>query len=178
MAPWPLYWANKTPVDNAWHPLPGANPSNLPLPLHIHNLDPEALAVDAAPMIAGAGSLTHFRQLPHLGWTAPANIFSNPATMRVMHATSTVCLVVFAGCQLAGVGYRSFIPRWASERERRRVEEDVRQQVGVGMAIGFVFTLPVGRWRPLGARVSPLGCLMVGGLFDLAHREYIKAHGF
>lgn len=178
MAPWYIYWANKTPTDNAWHPLPGANPWSPTLPSLLHRLDPEALAVDAAPLIAGAGSFAHFRQLPSLGWTAQANIFKNPRTMGAMHLTSTVCLVAIAGCQLAGVEYRNFIPRWASDRERRREEEVVRQQVRVGMGVGLVASWPLGRWRPLGARVSPLGCLMLGALLDLAHREYNKAHGF
>ena len=117
-------------------------------------------------------------QLNSLGWTAPANIFRNRTTMMAMHRTVLFLTPLVFLCQAAGVEYRSFIPRWSHDRERRRDEEDVRKQVDAGMGIGgvswllrlYVFKLGRVYW-------APLDVVMGGALADLMHREYCKAHG-
>ena len=175
-----LFWKHKTPSDNAWHPEPGENPSIYPnnLPPWMKRMDIEAATVDTGPWIAGAGGFAHLRQLNDLGWTAPASIFRNKTTMMAMHRTVLYLTPMILLCQAAEIDYRNYIPRWAHDREKRRDEAEVRQQVNAGMGIGLLiwttrmYVLNVGR-----AYWAPLDIIMGGALADLAHREYVKAHG-
>lgn len=96
-----------------------------------------------------------------------------------MHRTTLVLVPLVLVCQAVGLEYRDYIPRWAHERERRRDEEEVRRHVDVGMAGGAVvwaLRLYALRWGK--AFWAPVDVVMGGALTDLAHREYIKAHGF
>ena len=141
--------------------------------------DIEAAVVDVAPAVAGAGGFAHISQLNNLGWTAPASVFRNRTTMMAMQKTVLYLTPIVLLCQAAGLEYRSFIPRWSHDRERRRDEDEVRKHVDVGMGLGAVswvlrmYVFNVGRlyW-------APLDVVMGGALADLMHREYCKAHGF
>jgi len=173
-----FYWNLKTPRDNNWHPYPGLSSTT-----YLHNapqwtqrVDLAATAVDSAPFIAGAGALAYVRQYNDLGWTTRANPFVNKPTMTAMHRTAMVVPLVVLGCQALGVEYRYAIPRWASDRERARDEDQARQHVETGMLFGGA--LMIGRsLAKLGPRWSLLDVVMCGALFDLALREYYKAHG-
>ncbi|KAK5122344.1 hypothetical protein LTR85_004255 [Meristemomyces frigidus] len=177
-----FFWTSKTPQDNEWHPFPGANPNRPAVPLNLPNavqrLDIQATSVDVAPFIAGVGGLAHIRQANQFGLEAHASVFRNPKTLLAMHRTVLLVAPVVLVCQAAGLEYRSFIPRWCHDRERRRVEEEVRTHVDVGMyagaALWFVrmYGFRVGR-----AYWAPIDVVMGGALTDLMHREYGKAHG-
>ena len=99
--------------------------------------------------------------------------------MLAMHRTVLYLTPFVLLCQAAGIGYRSYIPRWNHDREKRRDEEEVRQHIDAGMAIGavswvlriYVFNLGRAYW-------APLDVVMGGALSDLMDREYRKAHGF
>jgi len=174
-----LFWHHKTPLDNTWHPTPGANPTTpqTRLPFWFKRIDIEAATVDLAPFIAGAGGLAHISQAKDFGFTARASVLRNPKTLTAMHRTALVLVPVVLGCQAMGVEYRYAIPRWANDRERRRVEDEVRRHVDIGMCFGaaswFVrlYGLKWGRgyW-------APIDVILVGALADLMHREYYRAH--
>ena len=175
-----FYWNNKTPTSNDWHPRPGGSSVTRidNFPPWMKKADIEAAVVDTAPFVAGAGGLAHMSQLNNLGWTAPANIFRNRTTMMAMHRTVLFLTPLILLCQAARLEYRSLIPRWSHDRERRRDEEDVRKQVEAGMGIGglswllrlYVFKAGRAYW-------APIDVVMGGALADLMHREYYKAHG-
>ena len=175
-----FFWKHKQSSDNDWHPQSGQNPVTYidNLPQWTKRTDIEATVVDTAPFIAGAGGVAHMRQLNNLGWTVPASVFRNRSTMMAMHRTVLFLTPLVLLCQAVRIEYRDFIPRWSHDRERRREESDVRQQVDAGMGIGAVswflrlYVFKVGRmyW-------APLDIVMGGALADLMHREYIKAHG-
>lgn len=176
-----LFWQWKTQSDNDWHPRPGENPVEFVanLPSWLRRIDPEAMAVDVAPFICGAGGIAHLRQINSLGWTAPISVFRNTRTMMAMQRTSIILPAIVLLCQAAGYEYRNFIPRWSHDRERRRDEAEVREHVETGAFIGFggwivrMYLLRIGRAYP-----SPtLDTIMGGALADLLFREYWKAHG-
>jgi len=174
------FWQHKRPQDNAWRPLPAANPIKHPtLPLWAQRIDVEAATPDVAPFIAGAGSLAYLRQLPHLGWTAPVNPFMNHMTMSSMHRTTLFVTPLVLFLQVAGKDYRQFIPRWNNDRERRRDEVEARQHVDAGMAMGLgVWTLRMFVFGGAGRKYwAPMDVILGGALTDLLHREHRKAHG-
>lgn len=173
-----FYWNLKTPADNNWHPYPGLSSTTYlhNLPPWSHRLDLAATAVDSAPFIALTGFWAYIRQYNDLGWTVKANPFVNKPTMTAMHRSAWVVPAGVLGCQALGVEYRYAIPRWASEREKARDEDQARQHVETGMLLGGA--VMVGRsLAGLGPRWSLLDVVMGGALFDLALREYYKAHG-
>ncbi|EMD00569.1 hypothetical protein BAUCODRAFT_173711 [Baudoinia panamericana UAMH 10762] len=175
------YWQNKDPLANAWHPVPGASSvARLDnLALWIKRQDIEAACVDIAPFIVGVGGVAYLRQLNQFGLEARASIFHNAKTLTAMHRTTLLVTPLILACQAAGLEYRRFIPRWAHDRERRRDEEEVRQHVDFGMYAGaacWLVRLYGLRWGKL--YWSPIDPILGGALADLAHREYIKAHGF
>lgn len=177
-----FFWNYKQSTDNLWHPVPGGNPTKTVtnLPPWTSRLDPEATIVDAAPLVFGAGALAHLSQLNDLGWTAQANIFKNPRTLAAVHRTTLFLIPAILTLQAADVSYRYFIPRWAHDRERGRDEEQVRKHVEAGMALGvlgYVARMTV-LANPLGRRFwAPAEVVLGGGLADLMHREFVKAHG-
>ena len=128
--------------------------------------DVEAAVVDTAPFIAGAGGFAHMSQLNNLGWTAPANVFRNRTTMMAMHRTVLFLTPFILLCQVSGLEYRSFIPRWSHDRERRRDEEDVRKQVEAGMGIGAL-SLAATTWS------VPTHATVAGGVDLLLGRVHI-----
>lgn len=169
-----LFWRSKTPTDNEWRPQPPKHPTPF------GRVDLQAAFVDTSPFVAGAGSLAHFRQINQLGWTVPASIFRNARTMLAMERTACVLPVLFMLCQAARVDYRTYIPRWCHDRERRRVETEVRGHVEVGGWIGvgvWIARTFVFRARSVNYPVPVLEVVMGMGLADLMHREYCKAHG-
>ena len=175
-----FFWRKKTSTDNDWHPRPGADPVqyNDRLPAWIKRQDFEAMTVDCAPFVAGAGGLAHLGQLNKLGWTAPASIFRNRTTMMAMHRTVLCLTPLILLCQALGLEYRNFIPRWSHDRERRRDEEQVRHHVQFGMGAGVLMWAARMYFLRLGtAYWTPIDAIMGGALADLAHREYVKAHG-
>jgi len=170
----------KTPSDNLWRPQPGANPTQYTdnLPSWTKRADLEATIVDVAPFIAGVGALAHLRQLNDFGLTAHASIFRNPKTLMAMHRTTCALTPVVLACQVAGLDYRFLIPRWASDRELRRDEEQVRRHVDFGMCAGVACWVIRMYGLRMGTRYwAPLEVIVGGALADLAHREYCKAHG-
>ncbi|KAF2717478.1 hypothetical protein K431DRAFT_306923 [Polychaeton citri CBS 116435] len=173
-----FFWNLKTPSDNAWHPEPGKSPVQHRdgLPLILRRIDTTAAIPDVAPFVAGAGSIAHLSQYNSLGWTTPASIFQNPRTLSALNRSATIISVVFLSCQAAGLDYRYLIPRWASDREKRRDELEVRRHVETGMIFGLGSSIvrTIMGWGP---RFSLLDIVMGGALADLAHREYCKAHG-
>ena len=174
------YWSSKTLSENAWHPFPGASSTSYSsnIPPWLGRMDLQAACVDAAPFIAGAGGLAHIRQMNDFGFTAYASIFRNPKTLTAMHRTVLVATPVLLLCQASGLEYRNVIPRWASDRERRRDEDEVRNHVDVGMYVGAAcwFVRMYGlRWGR--AYWAPVDVLLGGALADLMHREYSRAHG-
>lgn len=177
-----FFWNLKTPQDNRWHPQIGQDPNKY---IHHHNLpaflqrtDAEATLVDAAPFIAGAGGLRHVSQIHHFGFTARASVFRNAKTMTAMHRACMVVPLILVA-QAAQIEYRTFIPRWCHERELYyRDEAEVRKHVDVGACIGAVSWIFRLTWK-VGARYwAPIDVVIGGGLCDLLHREYIKAHTF
>lgn len=183
LLPYLFFWNYKFSPDNAWHPLPGANPTRhlTNLPTWTSRLDPEAAVVDTAPFVFGAGALAHLSQLNDLGWTAQANIFKNPRTLSAVHRTTLLLVPFVLVLQVAGLDYRYAIPRWAHERERGRDEVEVRKHVEAGMGLGvlgWVARMTV-LSNPLGRRFwVPVEVVLGGGLADLMHREFVKAHGY
>ncbi|CAK3893741.1 Hypothetical predicted protein [Lecanosticta acicola] len=175
-----FFWNLKAPEHNKWHPEPGKSPTQYidNLPLSLKQLDVPATVVDSAPVIAGVGGLAHLSQAHAFGFTARASVFRNVKTLTAIHTTTLVVAPLILALQASGFEYRYFIPRWASDRELRRDEEEVRQHVDVGMAFGSLSW--IGRLAfKLGARYwAPIDVIMGGALADLMHREYLKAHGF
>lgn len=174
-----FFWISKTQDDNQWRPQPGHNPTTYPnLPLALQRADLQAMVVDCAPFIAGAGGLAHISQINDFGFTAPASIFRNIKTMTAMHRTTFLLSPLILGFQAAGLDYRIYIPRWSHPRELRRDEEEVRKHIDVGMGIGSISWILRMTFR-FGARYwAPIDIVMGGALADLLHREYCKAHGF
>lgn len=175
-----FFWNYKNAESNRWRPEPGHNPTkyinNLPNP--VKRTDLEATVVDIAPFVAGMGGLAHISQIHDFGFTAPASIFRNVKTMTAMHRTVVYLTPLVLACQAGGIEYRNFIPRWAHDRELRRDEEEVRQHIDVGMAIGSISWITRMFFR-FGARYwAPIDIVAGGALADLMHREYLKAHGF
>jgi hypothetical protein len=176
-----FFWTSKTEQDNAWHPIPGQNPTKYVsnLPTLIKRQDLEAACVDIAPFVAGVGALAYVRQLNDFGFTATANVFKNPKTLMAMHRTVLVVTPVVLLCQATGVEYRRFIPRWSQPRERMRDEEMVRKQVDFGMLAGVAtWTLRIYGLRRGRAYWAPIDVVMGGALADVMHREYVRAHEF
>ncbi|KAF2763904.1 hypothetical protein EJ03DRAFT_332331 [Teratosphaeria nubilosa] len=180
LLPYLFFWTHKSPESNTWRPVPGANPKPIDnLPPFLARTDLAATSIDAAPFIAGAGSLAHLRQIHKFGFTASANIFANPKTLRALHRTTLVLIPAVLVAQALGLEYRYAIPRWSHEREMRRDEEEVRRHVDVGMYAGvacWAVRLYGLRWGR--AFWAPMEVVMGGALADLMHREYGKAHGF
>lgn len=176
-----LFWRSKQASDNEWRPRPGHNPivSTGQAPAWLKRMDFDAACVDAGPFIAGVGGFTHMVQLNQLGWTVPASIFRNTRTMTAMYRAAIRVPALFLVCQAAQVDYRSYIPRWCHDRERRRDELDVRQHVQAGEVIGlgiyFIRMLASNATRPYWSPL--LEVVMAGALSDLLNREYWKAHG-
>ena len=176
------FWQYKTPQDNSWRPRPGQSPitHTTNLPLWFQRADVEAAIPDVAPFIVGAGTVAYLKQLPHLGWTAPANPFINQMTMRTMQWTTLFVTPLVLALQVAGKDYRQFIPRWSHDREDRRDEAEVRQHITAGMSLGLgVWAM---RMFVLGGVTrkywAPMDVILGGALTDLLHREHGKAHGF
>ena len=175
-----FFWNLKSSSDNAWHPLPGANPIQYidNLPTWIKRQDIEATAVDVAPFVVGVGALAHLRQLNDFGFTAHASVFRNAKTLMALHRSVLVFTPLVLACQATGLEYRYLVPRWAHEREMRRDEEQVRRHVDVGMYAGVACWAIRMYGLRLGTRYwAPLDVVLGGFLADLAHREYCKAHG-
>lgn len=95
-----------------------------------------------------------------------------------MHTTTLVVAPLILALQASGLQYRYLIPRWASDRELRRDEEEVRKHVDVGMALGSAIWLSRLAFRIGGRYWAPIDIIAGGALSDLLHREYLKAHGF
>lgn len=177
-----FFWNHKDALSNAWHPLPGGDPSKplTALPEWTYRLDAAATAVDAAPFVLAAAALAHLRQLPALGWTAPASVFANARTLAAAQRATLGLVPAVLLAQAAGWEYRYCVPRWAHERERGRDEVQVRRHVEVGMGVGVLgYVARMTVWaHPLGRRVwVPVEVVLGGGLADLMHREFVKAHG-
>lgn len=175
-----FFWNLKAPEHNYWHPEPGKSPIKYitNLPKSLERCDIPATVVDSAPFIAAAGGLAHLSQIFQFGFTAPASIFRNAKTMTAMHTTTLVVAPLILALQASGLQYRYLIPRWASDRELRRDEEEVRKHVDVGMALGSGVWFSRLAFR-IGARYwAPIDIIAGGALSDLMHREYLKAHGF
>ena len=177
-----FFWHHKAPQDNTWHPVPGASatPAHLTnrLPSWTSKLDPEAAIVDASPLILASGAIAHFSQLNSLGWTVPASIFANQRTMLTSHRATLVLPPLLMLLQSLGVEYRYYIPRWAHERERGRDEAQVREHVNAGMGLGLIAY--VARMAVFGAGRrfwAPIEVVLGGGLADVMHREFTRAHG-
>ncbi|OTA23403.1 hypothetical protein BTJ68_13801 [Hortaea werneckii EXF-2000] len=175
-----FFWNFKSASDNDWHPLPNGSPVKRldNLPTWLKRQDLEATCIDTAPFVAGAGSIAHLRQLNLFPLEAHASIFKNPKTLRALHRATIFVAPVILACQSLGVEYRTLIPRWCHDRERRRDEEEVRTHIDVGMYVGVAswFIRMYGlRWGR--AYWAPIDVVLGGGLADLAHREYYKAHG-
>ncbi|KAK3674730.1 hypothetical protein LTR78_005452 [Recurvomyces mirabilis] len=175
-----FFWNHKSIQNNDWRPQPGETTIKRldNLPLWLKRQDLKATCVDAAPFIFGVGALAHIRQANDFGFTARASIFANTRTLLATHRATLLVTPVILACQAMGVEYRYFIPRWSHDRERRRDEEEVRKHIAVGMYGG------VALWavRMYGFRVgraywAPIDVILGGALADLAHREYMKAHG-
>lgn len=181
---WLMFWNHKKPEDNLWHPIPGARkiPHHAPRWLQnpwMRRLDFEALAVDVTPYVLGAGTITHVSQVNQFGFTAHASVFKNPRTLSAMHTTANYAGLLVTILQLGQYNYRQLIPRWASERERRRDEEQARSHVLTGMIIGAgigsaraVYTFRTRGYLSL----SLLEVVLGGGLADILLREYYRAH--
>ncbi|KAI5370613.1 hypothetical protein Slin14017_G014920 [Septoria linicola] len=175
-----FFWNLKVPDrgDNDWHPQIGRNPIQYidNLSSFLKRTDIDATMVDAAPFVAGVGSLAHVSQIHAFGFTAPASVFRNVKTMTAMHRTVVFLVPFILTMQAAGIQYRTFIPRWCHERELRRDEAEVRKHVDVGAYIGgsiwiarLLFKVGLRYW-------APIDVVMGGALSDLLHREYVKAH--
>ena len=177
-----FFWNHKIGRDNLWHPIPGGNSIQpiTTLPPWTSRIDPAAAIVDAAPFVFGAGALAHLSQLNDLGWTAQANVFKNPRTLGAVHGATLIVFPLVLALQATGLEYRYAIPRWAHERERGRDEVEVRKHVeaGAGLGVlGYVARMTIFS-NPLGRRVwAPVEVVLGGGLADLMHREFVKAHG-
>lgn len=180
-----FFWKNKTTADNDWRPQPGKHEGRglideLKLPQWTSRGDLAATVVDVAPFVCGAGGIAHISQLNNLGWTVPASIFRNKRTMTAMYRTALVLPVTVLFCQFADIDYRQYIPRWSHDRERRRIDSEVREHISVGIGIGLgvwavrMYALRWGRAYPLPLIETILG----GALADLADREDRKAHGW
>ena len=105
-----LFWRYKTSLDNDWRPTLSkdeteAAAKRLATPSFTNNLDVEALIIDVAPFVCGAGGLAHISQLNQLGWTVPASIFRNTRTMTAMYRTGIILPAIVLSCQAAGIEY-------------------------------------------------------------------------
>ncbi|TKA23842.1 hypothetical protein B0A50_06977 [Salinomyces thailandicus] len=176
-----FFWNFKDHTDNQWHPDPiHSNIKRLNnLPTQLKRLDIDATCVDAAPFIFSAGALAYIRQLHLFPLEAHASPFRNLRTLAAWHRATLVVAPVVLACQGLGLDYRMLIPRWCSDWERRREEEEVRGHVAFGMYAGaaswFIRMYGLRRGR---AYWAPIDVIMGGALTDLAHREYYKTHNF
>lgn len=125
--------------------------------------------------MVGAGTIAYVSQLNSIGLTAPASVFKNALTISAMHRSALYLTPFVLALQAAGLEYRYFIPRWASDRERRRDEDQVRRHVDFGMAVGAGVMVARSLFR-MGPRWSLMDALFGGALADLALREYYRAH--
>ena len=174
-----FFWNHKSPTDNEWRPRPGYSSVRYldNLPAALKRTDFQATVVDVAPFITGVGGMAHISQIHSFGFTAHASVFRNVKTMTAMHRAVLFLTPFVLVCQAAGMEYRDLIPRWTHDRERRRDEEEVRQHIDVGMALGAASWFARMAFK-IGARYwSPIDVVMGGALADLMHREYNKAHG-
>jgi hypothetical protein len=174
-----FFWNLKTLQDNAWHPFPGASSTTYlsNLPAWTQKLDLAATAVDAAPFVTASGTIAYLSQLNNLGWTVPASPFANKLTISTLHRSALIATPVILGLQALDVQYRYLIPRWASERERRRDEEQARNHVEVGMLGGGALMI-ARTLAGMGPRWSLLDVVLGGALADVLLREYYRAHDF
>lgn len=169
-----FYWRHKTDSDNDWHPrLPSA--ANGPL----QRVDAEAAVADATGWVLLSGAASYVTQLPHLGVTQPFSPFTNQAVLRSLSATSTVAIGAILTAQAAGLQYRSYMPRWATEREKLQGDQESRSHILFGMQLGAVSLLVrnVFKIGPSFSRLSLLDIVIGGGVADICLREYYRAHG-
>lgn len=173
-----FYWNIKTPRDNAWHPQIGQCPTRYTknLPALLQRTDVEATLVDAGPYIASVGALRHASQAFDFGFTVSANVFKNVRTINALHASTLLFIPLILSLQAAGIEYRNFIPRWSTDRERYRDEEEVRRHVDVGAYLGaltwagrMILKVGVRYW-------APIDVVLGGALADVLHREYFRTH--
>lgn len=172
------YWNIKTPSDNAWHPQIGQCPTRYTrnLPPILQRTDIEATLVDAAPYIASVGALRHASQAFHFGFTVSANVFKNARTLNSMHVSTLLFVSLVLSFQAAGIEYRNLIPRWSTERERYRDEEEVRRHVDVGAYLGALSWVARMIMR-VGVRYwAPIDVVLGGAGADVLHREYFRTH--
>lgn len=179
-----MYWHQKRPEDNLWHPIPRGRSvlgvgdetsSQASSSDWLQRLDLAALTVDAGPLVLGAGALRYIVQAPQFGFTATANVFKNKPTIQATHRTAQMVVPLFAGLQIAGIDYRYYLPRWASDRDHRMDEDEVRGHVDQGMILGLgtSFIRSVMRFGP---RWSIMDAVIGGYIADVLLREYFRAH--
>lgn len=169
----------KAPNDNAWHPQIGQCPTQYTknLPLLLQRTDVEATLVDAAPYIASVSALRHASQAFDFGFTVSANVFKNVKTLNALHTSTLIFIPLVLSFQAAGIQYRNLIPRWSTDRERYRDEEEVRRHVDVGAYLG-VMTWVVRMIMRVGVRYwAPIDVVLGGAGADVLHREYFRTHG-
>ncbi|QIX02534.1 hypothetical protein AMS68_008051 [Peltaster fructicola] len=166
-----MYWKHKSPGDNLWHPIPREVPRS---PVW-KRIDIEAAVVDIAPFVAGAGAFAYMRQINDFGFTTTASVFGNRRTVLATHRASLVMAGAVLGLQVAGIEYRQYIPRWASDRESRRDDEEARQHIDAGMiaGLGILLTRTILRKGP---SPSLMDVILGGALGDVLLREYFRAH--
>lgn len=172
---WFMYWKHKQSTDNLWRPIPRGLDSRLGLPIWVQRIDVEAAVVDAAPFIVGAGAFAYLRQINEFGLTTTASVFGNRKTVLATHRASVIATSMVFGLQAAAVDYRQYIPRWASDREARRDEEEARQHIDAGMAAGCGILL-VRTILKKGPTPSLMDIVLCGALGDVLLREYFRAH--
>ena len=172
------YWSIKTPSDNAWHPQIGQCPTRYTknFPTILQRTDIEATLVDAAPYIASVGALRHASQAYDIGFTVSAKVFKNFKTLNALHKSTLLFIPLVLSLQAAGIEYRNLIPRWSTDRERYRQEEEVRQHVDVGAYLGALSW--IGRMiTRVGVRYwAPIDVVLGGAGADVLHREYFRTH--
>ncbi|KAJ4986340.1 hypothetical protein SVAN01_08157 [Stagonosporopsis vannaccii] len=172
------YWTIKTPSDNGWHPQIGKCPTRYTknLPTQLQRTDIEATIVDAAPYIASVGGFRHVSQAFDFGFTVSANVFKNIRTLNALHTSTLFFVPLILSLQATGIEYRNFIPRWSTEREHYRDEEEVRRHVNVGACLGALSW--VGRMiMKVGVRYwAPIDVVLGGAGADVLHREYFRTH--
>lgn len=174
------YWNLKTPIDNDWHPQVGKCPTRYTknLPPILQRTDIEATLVDVAPFITSVGAFRHASQLFDFGFTVSANVFKNVKTMTALHHSTLLAIPLVLSLQAAGVEYRNLIPRWSTERERYRQEDEVRRHVNVGAYLGALSWV-VRMFTRIGMRYwAPIDVVLGGAGADVLHREYMRTHEF
>jgi hypothetical protein len=167
-----LYWKHKQPLDNQWRPVPGQ--ASVKLPGTFEQLDVKAMVVDAAPIVGSVAAATHISQVRSFGTTASANPFTNVKTVAALNRAATRVPLLLLLCQAADLNYRTYIPRWANERELERDEESVREHVGIAMENGAALYLTRMICK-LGAKTfrAPVDILVFGAFGDMVQRNFV-----